>query len=207
MKCNYIVSGLERSGTSLMMQILEKGGVPVAYDESRKSDENNPKGYYELEKGKIINKIFDGEFDFSKYEGKFIKVTSFGVGALPPGNYNIIYMDRDIQEIIDSTQKMSDKKFSRKKLKRSLTKLNDMIKEEIDRRVDINYIIVNYNNLLADYDNEILKVKEFLDKFDINKGKKAIDKKLYRNKRHLVDSLSKKDKELIEERLRQLGYL
>ena len=54
---NYIVSGLERSGTSMMMQILRSGGLPTAFDESRKPDVNNPKGYYELEGGKIINKL------------------------------------------------------------------------------------------------------------------------------------------------------
>jgi hypothetical protein len=40
---NYIVSGLERSGTSLMMQMLQQGGLPVAYDDSRAADENNPR--------------------------------------------------------------------------------------------------------------------------------------------------------------------
>lgn len=46
---NYIVSGLELSGTSLIMQMLHAGGLPVAFDESRAADENNPRGYYELE--------------------------------------------------------------------------------------------------------------------------------------------------------------
>ena len=50
---NYIVSGIERSGTSMLMQILYSGGVPVAFDKNtRPPDENNPKGYYELEGGK-----------------------------------------------------------------------------------------------------------------------------------------------------------
>ena len=46
---NYIVSGLERSGTSLMMQMLHKGGLPVAFDDLRTADEHNPRGYYEFE--------------------------------------------------------------------------------------------------------------------------------------------------------------
>jgi len=51
---NYIVSGLERSGTSMLMQILEASGTPMAIDtKSRPPDDNNPKGYFELEGGKI----------------------------------------------------------------------------------------------------------------------------------------------------------
>ena len=55
---NYIVSGLERSGTSLVMQILDAGGVPCAFDtSSRPLDDNNPRGYFELEGGKIISRL------------------------------------------------------------------------------------------------------------------------------------------------------
>jgi len=64
---NYIVSGLERSGTSLMMQILKASGIPVAYDETRKKDKNNPKGYFELEDGKIIDKLKNHIFPFDDY--------------------------------------------------------------------------------------------------------------------------------------------
>ena len=67
---NYIVSGLERSGTSMMMQILYKGGMPVAFDKSRPPNEHNPKGYYELEGGKVINRLMEGTFPMEKYDGK-----------------------------------------------------------------------------------------------------------------------------------------
>jgi hypothetical protein len=66
---NYSVSGLERSGTSLMMQMLHKGGLPVAFDDSRAADENNPRGYYELEGGKIINCLMDGSLENYRMEG------------------------------------------------------------------------------------------------------------------------------------------
>ena len=73
---NYIISGLERSGTSMLMQILNAGEIPVSFDLSRPPDENNPKGYYELEGGKIINRLMDQSFPFSKYARKFIKITA-----------------------------------------------------------------------------------------------------------------------------------
>ncbi len=203
---NYIVSGLERSGTSLMMQILEKAGIDIVYDESRKADENNPRGYYELEGGKIINKLRKQSIDLSKYDDKFIKITSYGIGCLPPGNYSIIYMQRDLNEVIDSTQKMSNKKFSRKKLKKSLQRLDNTIINEMRDRIDIEYVIVNYNKLLSNYDEEIKKVNTIIDKFNADEGKKAIDERLYRNRRK-KSKISKEDEDIIKERLRELGYL
>ena len=70
---NYVVSGLERSGTSMLMQILKAGELPVSFDKSRKPDDNNPKGYYELEGGKIINKLMEGSFPIGDFKGKVIK--------------------------------------------------------------------------------------------------------------------------------------
>ena len=92
---NYIVSGLERSGTSMLMQILKAGEIPVSFDLSRPPDENNPKGYYELEGGKIINRLIDQSFPLGKYVGKFIKITAYGLKFIPLGNYKIIYSERN----------------------------------------------------------------------------------------------------------------
>lgn len=105
---NYIVSGLERSGTSMLMQILNAGEIPVSFDLSRLPDENNPKGYYELEGGKIINRLMDQSFPFNKYVGKFIKITAYGLKFTPRGNYKIIYSERNIEEIMDSMEKMAN---------------------------------------------------------------------------------------------------
>ena len=70
---NYIVSGLERSGTSMLMQILNAAEMPIGSDDKRPPDQSNPKGYYELEGGKIINKLIDGTLSLDKFKGKFIK--------------------------------------------------------------------------------------------------------------------------------------
>jgi len=204
---NYIVSGLERSGTSLLMQILEKGGVTIVYDDSRKPDEHNPNGYFELENGKIIDKLIKQEFDFKGIQNKFIKITSYGLGYLPFGDYKIIYIQRDIDEIIDSTQRMSEKKFNRKKLKNTLTKLDKSTIEEMEGRVDINYVVVNYNEIISDYYKQAAIIKDLIPEFDIDKGKEAIEISLYRNRRSKVNKLSKDEEDLIRERLIQLGYL
>ena len=109
----------------MLMQIIHAGGIPTAFDLSRPADSNNPKGYYELEGGKVINKIMDRSFPFDKFCGKFIKITAFGIQYLPKGNYKVIYSERDIEEILDSMEKMAgiaDK--NREETKKAFVKLN-----------------------------------------------------------------------------------
>ena len=50
-----IVSGLPRSGTSMIMQMLKAGGMELLTDEIRTPDEDNPRGYYEYEPVKKLN--------------------------------------------------------------------------------------------------------------------------------------------------------
>jgi hypothetical protein len=183
---NYIVSGLERSGTSMLMQIIKAGELPIGYDESRPPDENNPKGYYELDGGKIINKLMDGTFPINKYKGKFIKVTAYGLKFLPLGKYKIIYSERNIEEILDSMERMiGGKDPRRKETKQTFVKLNAMIKQLIKEREDVNAIIVNYNQTISDPIKNINKITKFLNlpKETQKKMAKAVDINLYRQRR------------------------
>ncbi|HHF58657.1 MAG TPA: nucleotide pyrophosphatase [Thermoplasmatales archaeon] len=182
---NYIVSGLERSGTSMMMQILYRGGAPVAFDDKRKPDYHNPKGYFELEGGKIINKLMEGSFPIEKYDGKFIKVTAYGLRFLPRRDYKIIYMTRNIDEIIDSMEKMCGP-INREEEKPLLEKLNRLTIRLMDEREDMTYIIVRYNDVIRNPRKEIERVNEFLGgMLDVDEAVKAVDKKLYRNVREV----------------------
>lgn len=183
---NYIVSGLERSGTSLLMQILDAGGLPCVFDESRKPDENNPRGYFELEGGKIINKLIGGSFPLDKYKGKIIKITAYGLKFLPPGKYKIFYSERNIEEILDSMEKMaklSDE--NREETKKAFTALNKMIKKQINARDDMDYILVNYNEILANPDKNIKKIHDYLElpEEKLKEMIRIVDKKLYRNRK------------------------
>ncbi len=180
---NYIVSGLERSGTSMMMQILYKGGMPVAFDSSRPPDEQNPKGYFELEGGKIINRLMDGTFPLEEYDGKFIKITAYGLKFLPVGRYRIVYMVRDIDEIMDSMEKMAGE-IDRKTEKPLFEKLNRHSIKLMEGREDIDYLIVRYNDVLKEPRTEIEKVNEFLGgRLDVDSALKAVDPNLYRNRK------------------------
>lgn len=179
---NYIVSGLERSGTSLMMQMLHKGGLPVAFDDSRTADENNPRGYYELEGGKIINCLMDGTFDLRSYRGHIIKVTAYGLKYLPKANYKIIYMMRNIGEVLKSMQKMGAD-IDEEKDRMLFGKLNRVSFELMHGRDDMEYIRANYRDLIADPRREMESVGRFIgETVDVDTAIEAVEPSLYRNK-------------------------
>ena len=183
---NYIVSGLERSGTSMLMQILHNGGYPVAADEKRLPDENNPKGYFELEGGKIINKLIEQKFPFNKFKGKIIKITAYGLKYLPPGNYAIIYSERNIEEILDSMEKMAQiNDENRAETKEVFVKLNSFIKQQITKRDDCNVLFVNYNQIIENPKEHIEEIFQFLDQeqADLQEMINTVDKRLYRNRK------------------------
>ena len=101
-----VVSGLPRSGTSMMMSMLEAGGLPVWTDGVRASDDQNPNGYYELERIKDLDKPIDKSW-VREGRGRAVKVISSLLEHLPAGNhYHVIFMNRDMTEILQSQGKM-----------------------------------------------------------------------------------------------------
>jgi hypothetical protein len=183
---NYIVSGLERSGTSMMMQILVAGGIPVAFDESRPADTNNPKGYYELYGGKIISQLMKGAFPFAQYRGRFVKITAFGLLYLPVGRYKIVYMLRDVDEILDSTNKMMKKPDeNHEETKRSLSRLQAKILAEVPKKSGIDWLAMDYNAIIKNPKVEIPKICTFLGpgSCETLKMVEAVDARLYRQRR------------------------
>jgi hypothetical protein len=104
-----LVSGLPRSGTSMLMQMLEKGGMPIVTDKIRTADEDNPKGYHEFEKIKEIDKTQDKSW-LKQYRGQVIKTISFLLQDLPRDlNYKVIFMRRNIEEVLKSQNKMLER--------------------------------------------------------------------------------------------------
>ena len=184
---NYIVSGLERSGTSLIMQLLRAGGVPCAFDTaSRPPDDNNPRGYFELEGGKVISRLRDGVFPLADYRGRFIKITAYGMKFLPPGNYRVIYTERNIEEVLDSMEKMAQVKDpDREGTKAAFIKLNEMVKGQLGGRMDVKLLLVNYNAIVRETAPEIRRIAAFIGADDVDEQAMAaaVDEKLYRNKR------------------------
>jgi len=99
-----IVSGLPRSGTSLMMQMLAAGGMPVLTDGERQADADNPRGYYEWERIKLLPQQPDCILEA---EGKAVKVISQLLFALPARReYRVIFMQRPLAEVVASQAEM-----------------------------------------------------------------------------------------------------
>src|SRR4051794_28994612 len=98
-----IVSGLPRSGTSLMMQMLAGGGLEAITDEIRTADTDNPRGYYEFER---VKKIKQDASWLPEARGKVVKMVSQLLYDLPSGErYRILFMERDLEEVLISQEK------------------------------------------------------------------------------------------------------
>lgn len=109
-----VVSGLPRSGTSLMMQILEAAGLPILTDNKRQADESNKKGYYEHEKVGGLLSHQDRSW-LSEARGKGIKIVAPLLSGVPyrlpdspscqdakPVTYRVLYMERPMDQILSS---------------------------------------------------------------------------------------------------------
>ena len=183
-KLIYLVSGLPRSGTSMIMQVLEAGGMPIATDEKRTPDESNPKGYLEIES--IIDRLRDDPNYVFGFEGKVLKVIAYGLQYLPESSYKIIYVDRNIEEVLDSMEKMVGAKDEEREVtKQAFLKLNKKVKAEISQRKDMDVLYVNYNEILASPKEKLNKIYSFLkdERLDYDGMLEAVDRNLYRQRR------------------------
>lgn len=99
-----IVSGLPRSGTSMMMKMLDAAGLPILTDNIRTADDDNPKGYYEFER---VKKIKEDKAWIPEALGQAVKIISFLLIQMPPGyDYKVIFMRRNLPEVLASQRQM-----------------------------------------------------------------------------------------------------
>ena len=102
-----VVSGIPRSGTSLMMQMMAAGGMPVLTDGLRSADANNPRGYFELESVKSLSRSQDV---MAQANGKVVKVISSLLPNLPKHfEYRVIFMCRPLEEVVSSQNRMLER--------------------------------------------------------------------------------------------------
>lgn len=184
-----IVSGLPRSGTSMMMKMLEAGGVPIMQDGIRTSDIDNPNGYYELERVKDLDKGGDKGW-MAEARGKAVKVISFLLRDLPDGHaYKIIFMRRAIPEIIASQNKMlerrgetdgqADDATTQKLFESHLKKVNYLLKT----KENFETLEIAYGQAIDNPREAATRIQAFLGlPLDIEKMSTVADKKLYRNR-------------------------
>ena len=178
-----IVSGLPRSGTSLMMQMLNKGGIVALTDDNRKADKSNPKGYFELDAVMSIHK--DNKW-LELAKDKTVKVVAPLLKFLDPKyRYKVIFMNRDLTEIVKSQQKMigKDSEALPLRLFNSYKKQLSLIETWKDKEPGVELIYLNYKDVLNNTDEALEKVISFVGVgMDKQAMSKCIDKTLYRNK-------------------------
>ncbi len=184
----YIVSGLPRSGTSLMMQMLEKAGLPILTDNKRKPDENNPKGYYEYE---LVKKLATENKWLKNSINKTVKIIAQLLPQLPARyQYKIIFMNRDIDEVVMSQHKMLVRNGKAKEdtlplnLKISFTKTIKKVQSWATKNHNVDILYVNHSDLIQQPEKEAKKIIDFLGiDADYQKIASVVDEKLYRIKK------------------------
>ena len=145
-----IVSGLPRSGTSLMMQMLQNGGVEVVTDHVRAPDPDNPRGYYELEQVKKIKQ--DASWLPGTRRKAFKMVSQLLYDLQPTETYRIIFMERDLDEVLLSQEKMLARlgrpAAARDSMERAYVLHLERLHDWLRRQPNMEVLCVSYNDLL-----------------------------------------------------------
>lgn len=178
-----IVSGLPRSGTSMMMQMMEAGGLTIVSDGERSADNNNPKGYYEDER---IKKLGQNNNWVGEAQGKCMKVIAQLLKHLPKKyNYKVIFMKRDMGEVLRSQQIM---------LKRNPDEFPMAIASVFQKELDfvenwsktepgVSILYVDYKEVVDNPFENADKINEFLGgRLNVDNMVHVVDPTLYRNK-------------------------
>lgn len=182
-----IVSGLPRSGTSMMMRMLAEGGLPVITDELRRPDEDNPNGYFELE---VVRQLREGDSTWLRgANGKGIKVISSLLEFLPQTyQYKIIFMERDTREMLASQKKMLEHRgeqarISDEEMEQQFHYHLAAIKPWLVRQPNMDVLYVKYNVLLAEPERFCDQIAGFLElPLDQRRMLTVPNTQLYRNR-------------------------
>ena len=184
-----VVSGLPRSGTSMMMRMLDAAGVPIMTDAIRKADIDNPKGYYEYERVKHLEKETDKSY-VRDARGKALKVISFLLKDLPDDNhYQVIFMRRHLDEVIDSQNKMLDRRgessiAERERMAEAYRNHLAAVKILVRNRPNFEMLELRYDQAVNDPAGAARAVNAFLGgKLDERAMTATIDAELYRNRK------------------------
>lgn len=182
-----VVSGLPRSGTSMMMRMLEAGGIAPVVDHERKPNDDNPMGYYEYEPVKALKE--DSSW-VAGINGQAIKVIYKLVYDMPAAvNYRVIFMQRDLEEVLRSQEKMMRRDgLDPEAIGRDV--LMQLFQTEVisfrrwaDAQPNIRMFYADYARIVGDPAPLAADIAEFLDQpLDTRAMAEVVNPDLYRNR-------------------------
>jgi hypothetical protein len=182
-----IVSGLPRSGTSVMMQMIHAGGMPALADGVRTADEDNPRGYFEFER---VKQIKTDKSWLSHAPGKVVKMVHLLLLDLPEGNeYRVIFLRRNLDEVLASQKKMLARS-GRAGASLTDAQMKTVFPQQIDKvlawmrqQSHVSFIEVNYRDIVQNPTGQSAMINAFLGgELDESKMAAAVDRCLYRNR-------------------------
>jgi hypothetical protein len=185
-----VVSGLPRSGTSMLMNMLLVGGVPLLTDGIRRADSSNLRGYFEYEPVKALENHRDLAW-LSGARGKAVKVISFLLAWLPETyDYRVIFMQRDLEEIIASQDRMllqreepghrAGDACTRELYAQHLKEVAGLL----ERRNCFRTLSISYGDTVKDPISQARRISAFLGRpLDVDRMGAIVDPRLYRNRR------------------------
>lgn len=184
-----VVSGLPRSGTSMTMGMLQAGGVAILSDGVRTPDESNPKGYFEFEPVQRLAVAPDSSWLVAA-RGKAVKVVSSLLSYLPHTyEYRVIFMHRDLREVVASQDKMIAQRGTDggAASEEALVQLYDRHLQQVRRmlveRPCFTTLDVEYRTALANPAEEAHRISAFLGgTLEVEEMRRTVDRALYRNR-------------------------
>jgi len=183
-----IVSGLPRSGTSMMMKMLAAGGLEPLTDNIRTADEDNPKGYFEFER---VKQIETDKAWLEDARGRVVKLISALLRHLPPSyNYKIVFMRRAMPEILASQRQMLIRrgepadKVPDDKMAAMFEKHVAQVESWLAAQPNIEVLYVSYNEIMKDSRPHAERINQFLGgSLAVDEMVGVVDRALYRQQR------------------------
>jgi hypothetical protein len=183
-----IVSGLPRSGTSMMMKMLEAGGLQALTDNIRTADEDNPKGYFEFER---VKQIENDKAWLEDARGRVVKLISALLKHLPPSyDYKVIFMRRAMPEILASQRQMLIRRGERAdavpddKMAAMFEKHVAQVESWLAAQPNIQTIYVSYNEVMKEARPHADLINRFLGgTLNVDSMVEVTDAALYRQRR------------------------
>lgn len=186
-----VVSGLPRSGTSMMMRMLESGGMTVLTDKERTADDDNPKGYFEFER---VKKLKEDKAWLPEAVNKVVKIISFLMPeVLPDYHYKVIFINRHLDEVLASQRQMllrrgeATDKVSDDRMRELYGKHLEQVRRWLKDQPNIDVLYIDHREVIERPRLVAEQVQTFLDDdldvgLDVDKMTAAVDPTLHRQR-------------------------